>query len=201
VPGRTGDAVFDLLPIIFGDVARAQLGPVLPGVGAGAEIFAFVIATQHRAGGHEDGRQVHRDCAHDERGRRLVAAAHQHAAVGRIRAEQLLAFHRKQVAIEHGRRLLERLGKADRRHLDGEPARLPDAAFDFFNALLEVRVARIDIAPRIDDRDDRLARVVASVKAHLRGARTVAERAQILHAVPAVAAKLLGSFFARCGGR
>ncbi len=132
------------------------------------------------------------DRAHDQRRRGLVAAAHQHAAVDRIGAQQLLGLHRQQVAVEHRRRLLERLGQRDRRHLDREAAGLPDAALDLLGALLEVRVAGVDVAPGVDDRDHRLAGVVAAVIAHLRGARAVAERAHVLHAVPAVAAQLLG---------
>ena len=108
-----------------------------------------------------------------KRGRRLVAPAHQHRAVGRVRAQQLLGLHRQQVAIEHRRRLLERLGQRDRRHLDRKSARLPDAALHFLGALAEVRVARIDVAPRVDDRDNGLADVFAARIAHLRGARAV----------------------------
>ena len=49
-------------------------------------------------------------------------------------------------------------------------------------------VAGIDVAPGVNDRDDRFARIVRAVIAHLRGARTMAERAKIVDAVPAVAA-------------
>ena len=149
---------------------------------------------------------VHRRGAHEQRGRRLVAAAHQHRAVDRIRAQHLLGLHREQVAVEHRRRLLERLRQRHRRHLEREPARLPHAALHVLDALLEVRVARVDVAPRVDDRDDRLAAVIRGVEAHLRGARAVAEGPQVVHAVPAVAAEFLGSFaghaanLARAGG-
>jgi hypothetical protein len=68
-------------------------------------------------------------------GRGLVAAAHQHAAVDRMAAQQLLGLHRQQVAVEHGGRLLERLRQRHRRHLDREAARLPDAALHLLGAL------------------------------------------------------------------
>src|SRR4051812_45887880 len=55
-----------------------------------------------------------------------------------------------------------------------------------------MRVAGIDVRPRVDDRDNRLARIVASVVAHLRGARAMTEGAQVLCAVPTVAAQLFG---------
>ena len=90
-------------------------------------------------------------------GRGLVAAAHQHAAVDRIRAQQLLGLHREQVAIEHRRRLLEHLGQRDRRHLEREAAGLQHAALHLLGALPEMRVAGVDVAPGVDDRDDRLA--------------------------------------------
>ena len=44
----------------------------------------------------------------------------------------------------------------------------------------------------VHDRDDRLARVVAAVVTHLRGPGSMTERAQVLHAIPAVAAQLFG---------
>ena len=55
-------------------------------------------------------------------------------------------------------------------------------------------VARADVAPGVDDGDDRLAGVVGAVVAHLRDARSVTERTQIGCAEPAVAAELFGGF-------
>ena len=176
------------------DVAGAQLGPVFPGVRARAQRRAAPVAAQHRARGHEDRRQVHADRAHHQRRRGLVAAAHQHRAVGRIGAQQLLGLHRQEVAVHHGGRLLERLGQRHRRHFHREAARLPYAALHFLDALLEVGVAGIDVAPGVDDGDHRLAGVVAAVVTHLRRARAVAEGAHVLGAVPAVAAQLVRSF-------
>jgi hypothetical protein len=57
-----------------------------------------------------------------------------------------------------------------RRKLDGESSRLPHAALHFLDALLEMRVARIEIAPRAQDSDDRLAAEVLPRVAHLQGA-------------------------------
>jgi hypothetical protein len=172
---------------------EAAPGSVRPSAAA-AEKVSLEIAAQHRTGGEEDRRQVHRQRPHDERGRGLVASAHQHAAVGGIASQELLGLHREEVAIEHRGRLLEGLRERDRGHLDGESPGLPDAAFHLLGALAEVRVAGVDVAPRVDDRDDGLAEVVGAVVAHLRGARAMAEAAQILHPVPAVAAQLLGFF-------
>jgi hypothetical protein len=48
--------------------------------------------------------------------------------------------------------------------------RRPDPSLDLLDPLLEMCVARIDIAPRIEDRDHRLATVVSAIETHLGGA-------------------------------
>ena len=197
---RARDAALHLAPRLLGDGAGAELGPVLPDIGTAAERAALPVAAQHRPARHEDRRQVHADRAHHERRRGLVAAAHQHAAVGGIGAQQFLGLHREQVAIEHRRRLLERLGQRDRGHLDRKAARLPDAALHFLGALAEVRVAGIDVAPRVDDGDDRLALVIGARVAHLRRARTMAERAHVVGSVPAMGAQIGGFLAGGHGG-
>ena len=110
--------------------------------------------------------------------------------------KQLLGFEREQVAVEHRGRLLEHFGQRDRRHLQREAARLQHAALDLLGALPEMRVTGVDVAPGVDDGDDRLAEIVAARIAHLRGARMMPELAQVARAEPAVRAQLLG-FFAR----
>jgi hypothetical protein len=107
----------------------------------------------------------------------------------RVRAQRFLRFHREEVAVEHCGGLLERFRKRLHRQLDRKATGLPDAPFDFFHALLEVRVARVHLAPRVQDRNHRLACILLTAVAHLRRARTVAERTQVIHAIPAVAAQ------------
>ena len=179
-------------PLLLGEVARALLRPVLPDVGAAAELLVAKLPRQHRTGRHEDRGQVHRQRAHQQRGRGLVATAHQHAAVDRIRAQELLRLHREQVAIEHRGRLLEHFGQRERRHLERKAAGLQHAALHLVGALPEMRMARVDVAPGVDDRDDRLALVVLARVAHLRGARMVAEAAHVGLAEPAMRAELSG---------
>ena len=180
---------------VVADMAGAFLVPVFPDVGAGAERVAAPVAAQHRAGRHVDRRQPHRDRAHDQAGRGLVAAAHQHRAVDRMAAQQLLAFHGEEIAVEHGRRFDERLGERHRRQLDGKAAGLPDAALDVLGALAQMAVAGVDLAPGVEDADHRLAGPVGAVVAELPEPRAMAERAQIVAAEPAVAAQFLGRFF------
>ena len=87
-----------------------------------------------------------------------------------------------------------------RRLEDAGIRRLVDrAALDLFNALLEMGVAGVDVAPGVDDRDHRFAHVIAAVVAHACGARTMAEGAHVFRAVPAVAAQFFG--FLAGGGR
>ena len=124
-------------------------------------------------------------------GHGLVAAAEQDGAVDRVRAQRFLGLHRQQVAIEHRARLHERLAERQHRDLHREPAGLPDAALDLLGAQPEVRVARVRVAPGVEDRDDRLAGEVVGAEARLLRARAMAERAQIVRAEPAVAAQVV----------
>ncbi len=129
-------------------------------------------------GGHEDGRQVDAGGAHQQRGRGLVAAAHQHRAVHRIGPQQFLGLHREQVAVEHRGRLLEGLGERGDRELQREAAGLPHPALDGLRTVAQVDVAGVDVRPGVEDRDDRLAEVLLGQVAELPGAGPVAEGAQ-----------------------
>src|SRR6202040_666684 len=79
--------------------------------------------------------------------------------------------------------------------LDGKAAGLVDAALYVFRSRPQVAVASVDIAPGVDDTDDRVAAPVGAVKTELLQPRTVAERAQIVLAEPAVAAEFFGRLF------
>jgi hypothetical protein len=104
-------------------------------------------------------------------------------------AQQFLGLHRQEVAVEHRRRLDEDLADRQRRKLDRVPARLPHAALDALGALAKVRVARRQVAPRVDDRNDRLAHEVGAPHAHLLRSLAVAERAHVVGGEPALAAQ------------
>jgi hypothetical protein len=150
------------------------------------EPLAVPIAAQHRPCGQEDCRQVHRCGPHQHRRHGLVATAHQHHAVDRIGAQQFLDVHRQKIAVEHRRGLHERLAQRHGRHLQGKAAGLVDAALHVFDAGFEMVVAGIGVAERVDDRDDRFARIVFGRKAHLLCARAMPEGTHILRAVPAM---------------
>jgi hypothetical protein len=76
---------------------------------------------QHRAGGNEDRRHVHRGGGHHQAGAGLVAAAEQDDAVDRMGADRFLRLHRQQVAIEHAGRPQEALADALHRDDGGNP--------------------------------------------------------------------------------
>ena len=153
-------------------------------------MLAVPVPAQHGPRRHVDERQPHRGRAHDERGRRLVAAAHQHGAVDRVRAQHFLGLHREEIAIEHAARLLEGLGHRHHRQLDRETARLPHAALHFLGARAEMGVAGQEIAPGVDDPDHRLAAEIRARVSHLQRARAMPLRAQTLAAEPFVAAQV-----------
>ena len=191
---RARNAAFDLVPLVVADAPGALLVPVFPGVRAGTEGVAAPIAAQHRTGRHIDRRNAHRNRAHDQARRGLVAAAHQNRAVDRMAAQQFLAFHGEKIAIEHGRRLDERFGERHRRQLDRKPAGLIDAAFDVLGAVAQMPVAGVDLAPGIDDADHRLADPIGAVIAELAQARAMTERPQIVLAEPAELRSSSGDF-------
>jgi hypothetical protein len=122
-------------------------------------------------------------------------------AVERMRSQQLLGLHGKEVAIEHGGRLDEGLGDRVRRQLEREAAGLEHAALDVLDPLLEVGVAGVDVGPGVEDADHRAAGPVLGGIAHLHQARAVAEGAQVVGREPAGAAQAGGGAAAgRRGG-
>ena len=130
-------------------------------------------------------------------GRGLVAAAHQHRAVDRMAAQELLGLHRQEVAIEHGGRLHEHFGERHRRQFERETAGLVHAALHVFRARAQVRVTGIDVAPGIDDADDGLLAPVIGVIAELAQPRAVAKGAKIADPEPAMAAEVFRTFSCR----
>ena len=106
-------------------------------------------------------------------------------------AQQFLGLHRQHVAVEHRRGLDESLRQRERRQFDRKSAGLQYAALDVLGARPQMHVAGIDLAPGIDDADDRLAAPILGVIADLTQPRAVAERTQVIDAEPAVAAQVL----------
>ena len=186
-----GDPLLHLGPVVLRDLAFAQIVPVLPGIRPAAERPALPIAAQHRPRGEENRWQSHGDRPHQQTRRGLVATAHQHAGINRVRAQQLLRLHRQEVTVHHRRGLDDRLRQRDRRQLDREAAGLQDAALHMLDPLLEMDMALVDVGPGVDDPDDRFTFPVGRVIAHLHRPRAVPEGPQIVDAEPFVTAKFL----------
>ena len=109
-------------------LANAHLFTEAPDVCAGTEIAPLELAIEHGAARHDDGRYVTTGCAHDERRRGLITAAHQDDAVDRVAADGFFDIHADQVAEEHGRWTQQRFAGGHDRKLKREATRLPHAA-------------------------------------------------------------------------
>ena len=169
VPGGARDAVFDFLPGPEIDVAGAAFGPVFHYIGAAPENLAMPVAAKHGSGGDIDRGQIHADGAHQECGRCFVAASQQHAAIGGVGAQQFLGLHGEEVAVHHGGGLLKSFAESNCGHLHRETAGLPNAALHVVGPLPEMAVARIDVAPGVDDGDDGLAGIISLDTTHRGG--------------------------------
>ena len=141
--------------------------------------------------GHVDRGDVHAGGTEHQPRRGLVAAAQQHRAVDGVRAQQFLGLHCEQVAVEHRRGFDEALADRHRGQFDGHAARHQDPALHVLGALAQMRVARIDPGPGVDDRDDRAARPLLRRPAHLHRARAMAERSKVGGSEPAGGSKVL----------
>ena len=83
-----------------------------------------------------------------------------------------------------------------RGQFDRKSAGLPHTTLHVVGARAQMRMAGVEIAPGIDDADDRLAFPVGLVVAELPQPRAVTERTQIADTEPAVAAEIFRPFLA-----
>ena len=152
---RAGDQA-DELGIV--DLARRQHLPRLPHDRSRSGALALVPAVQHRPHGQSDRRDVHRRRAHQHGGRRLVAADRQHHAVERIAVQRFDQAEIGEVAVQpRGRALAGFLDRMDR-EFQHDAARLAHALAHPLRQHQMVAVARGQVAARLRDADDRLAR-------------------------------------------
>ena len=191
--GAGGDVVFEILPVFAGKITRSSFGPILPDVGSRSEGFAAPRGPHHRSARHEDDRDVDHDRAHEKGGNGFIASSHQDGTIDGMGAKGFLDFHREKIAIKHRGGLHEGFAETHDGHFNGVATGLPDAAFDFFGALTKVRVAREEIVPGVENRNDRLALVFLVVDAELFVTGTMAEGAKVIATEEAVGAKLIGS--------
>ena len=104
-----------------------------------------------------------------------------------MRAQELLHLHREKVAVEHGGGLHHHLADRQGRQLHRIAACLPDAALHRLRAVAQMRVAGAQVAPGVEDRDDRLAEKLLAAQAHLLRALAMREAAHVVGGEPALA--------------
>ena len=127
--GGDRELAFDLGNLVGIDLAGAIARPEAAAIGAGAEPLAAMAAGHHRAGDQRDGRPVGGHRAHQLRRHGLVAAAHQHHRVHRLRADHFLGVDRHQVAVFQAGRREEHFAERDGRKLQRQRAGRQHAAF------------------------------------------------------------------------
>ena len=70
----------------------------------------------------------------------------------------------------------------------GESARLPNSAFHLFGSGSEMGVARVQLAPGIQDGDDRFADIIFVRIPHLLDPRPMSKGSQVVRSEPSVTA-------------
>ena len=158
------------------DIAGAIARPEAPAIGAGAEPLAAVAAGHHRPGHQHDRRPAGRDRAHELRRHGLVAAAHQHDRVHRLRADHLLGVDRHQVAVFQAGRAEENLAERNGRELDRQRARRQHAAFHRLQQFRKMAVTIVEARRRVGDADHRLSQHRARIAHGLREGAAQIER-------------------------
>ena len=154
---RTGHAAFCCKEVVKADLPGFHLFTELPDHGAGAYVFAFVFAIEHRPTGDDDGRHVATGGAHQQCRGGFIAAGQQHYAINRVPTDRFFDIHARQVAGEHGGRAQVGFAVGKHRELHREAARFDHPTFDVLGDLPEMRVARRQFRPGIADTNDGLA--------------------------------------------
>ena len=112
--GRHREVAFDDADLGVIDVAGPVARPKSAAIGAGAEPLALMTPGHHRAADQLDGRHIGRNRSHQLRGHGLVAAAHQHDGIHRLRPDHLLGVHRHEIAEAQARRVEEHFAEGNR---------------------------------------------------------------------------------------
>jgi len=152
-PGSDRELSFDLRNFLLGDVTRAIARPKTTAIGAGAESLAAVTTRHHRARHQHDRRPAGGHRAHELRRYGLVAAAHEHDRVHRLRPDHFLGIDRHQVAIFEARGAEKHFAKRDGGEGDRQRAGREHPALDCVQQFGEVAVAIVETRRRIGDAD------------------------------------------------
>jgi hypothetical protein len=118
-----------------------------------------VPTIQHRADRQRDGGNVDRGCGHERGGRGFVAAGRQDHPVQWIAEQDFDQANIGKVSIEAGGGPLSRFLDRMNRKLERNAASLDDARADALGEDEVMTIARAEIAARLGDSHDRLARL------------------------------------------
>ena len=166
--GGHRELAFDLGDFVGIDVAGAIARPEAAAIGAGAEPLAAVPAGHHRAGDQRDGGPVGGHRAHQLRRHGLVAAAHQHHRIHRLRADHFLGVDRHQVAVFEAGRREEHFAERNGREFQRQRAGGEHAAFHRRQQLGEMAVAIVEVRSGVSNADHRLVEHRARIAHGLR---------------------------------
>ena len=166
--GRHGELTLDLVDFLVVNIAGAIARPVAAAVGAGAEPLAAMPSGHHRARDQRDRRPVGRHRSHKLCRHGLVATAHQHNRVHRLRADHLLGIDRHQVAILEAGRCQENFTERDGRKFQRQRAGGQHAALYGGEQFGKVTVTIVEVGPGIGDADHRLIQKSARIAHRLR---------------------------------
>ena len=155
--GAGGDRqiALDLRNLFGADLAGAVTPPEAAAVGAGAEPLALVPPGHHRPGHQHYRWPSGRDRAHQLRRDGLVAAAHQHDRVHRLRADHLLGVDGHQVSVFQAGRIEEHLAERHGREIDRQSACRQHAALHRVEQLRKMPVAVVESGAGVGDADHR----------------------------------------------
>lgn len=190
--GAGRDVIFEILPVVAGEISGSAFGPILPDIGSRGEGFAAPRGSHHCAAGHENDGNIDHDCSHEQGRDGFIASSHENRAIDGVTPEGFLDLHGEEVTVEHRGGLHEGLAETHHGHFDGVSTGLPDAAFDFLGTLAKMRVAGEEVVPGVEDGDDGFAFVFLLVDAELFVAGAMAEGTEIIGAEEAVRAELIG---------
>ena len=149
------EVALDLRNLFGADLAGAIARPEAAAIGAGAEPLALVPPGHHRPGHQHHRRPPGRDRAHELRRHGLVATAHQHDRVHRLRADHLLGVDGHQVAVFQAGRIEEHLAERHGREIDRQPARRQHAALHRVEQLRKMPVTVVEAGAGVGDADHR----------------------------------------------
>ncbi len=106
--------------------------------------------------------------------------------------DDFLRLHRKQIAIQHRRRLHQHFAERHDGDFNREPARLQNSSSNLFSPVAKVRVACVQLVPGVQNRNDRFVREFIGIQSELLVPGAMTEAAQGIGIEKAVAAEFFG---------